>query len=156
MEKVIDKQFLKNFRRHKEEYIDQVELYRELNSIKEGSTTAKITGMPGGGGESDKISNSIISLLETEQRIKELEKLIKDEGEYLDSFLFTVRDYKQRTVIKLRYKEMMEWSEIRKCMYGQKRDYYDNESNYEKRTYKDHRRAIATLTDMSRRNGNGR
>lgn len=54
-------------------------------------------------------------------------------------------DAQQRQVVRLRYIDCLEWSEVRYLMFGKKRDFYDEEEKYSRRTFRIHKKALEKL-----------
>lgn len=58
---------------------------------------------------------------------------------------YKLDDAQQRNVIRLRYIDCLEWSEVRYLMFGNKRDFYEEEEKYSRRMFRIHKKALLML-----------
>ena len=90
---------------------DSIESYETIKSIAE-STTAKLSGMPGGGGENRKQENLIVKMVCLEEQIHaDVQRLEELKTQAIDC-IYMLEDPMQRKVIEKRYLKNCSWNKI--------------------------------------------
>lgn len=84
---------------------------RELRAAAEKSTQ-QITGMPGAGGEGDRVGRYAIEIAELRRRLEEKQRACFCELTRLEDFIASVEDSQMRIILTLRYVQRMSWQRV--------------------------------------------
>lgn len=109
-----------------------------------------LSGMPTAGGfTGDPTSRDAINNMSLEKFLNGLDKQVEEEEAYIESYLNMLTLPKQKQVIRLRYINHLEWSDVLKIMFGKKSDFYLKEDTYKRRMFGIRRAAIDSLYKMT-------
>ncbi len=143
---MIDKIYLKMHLQHREELKNEMERY---DMMKNDSQLRGINmdGMPHGSSSGDSAFYSTLEKVETERRIAVLRETIDREYVEIEEVLERLKSPIERKIIKMRYFQCLDWSEIHKLEYGSRWDYYENMDKYKNKVFKIHGSAIKHLRE---------
>lgn len=146
--KMVDKNYLKRHLQHRMELKEEQEWYA-LCTQSSMMKAINMDGMPhGSGGAGDMTFCNILEKVETEKKIKDLNAVIEKEYEQINEVFGKMKNPTEKKILKLRYFQCLEWTEIRKLEFGGRRDYYDNAEKYKNKVFKIHGAAIKHLKEV--------
>lgn len=143
----IDKKYLQDYSKLREEIECECSRLEMLNA-KAFNVSAKPTdGMPRGSSvTSDKMAMYLSHKSDIEERLKTLIQLEKEKKEIIERAINERLEFPtEKMVIRLRYIDGGEWKEICNLMYSKKRDYFENEDKYMRRTFRVHGNALEKM-----------
>lgn len=97
---------------------------------------------------SDPNARKVVELMRLEERIVYLKEWIGEEHDALEKAIQRVRNPEQRMVLRMRYFDDMDWSDITFAYYGDRVDYVTEEDSYRHRLYDIHTKAITSLASV--------
>lgn len=149
---MIDKEYLKNHAEHRKELQDELQRYEvEHGYSYYGKSPSNIDGMPHGNGNKRSVYDNVENVIDNGAYIEKLEKIIDDERLKIEELLRLLEKANQKSVIRYRYYNCLEWDEIAFYMYGNKRDYCDKYEHYKQKAQKVHGTAIANMISLQRK-----
>lgn len=108
-----------------------------------------VSGMPRPkGGVSDRVSMQAIRKADLEKKIEEDKANERKENAALEDMVVQLSDPDERAVIRLKYFDGVEWSDIAFVLFGGLVDFNDRFEAYQNKTYKIHGRALLNLADI--------
>lgn len=94
----------------------------ELECLAEG-TTQVITGMPHGGGTSDKVGRYAVRIADLRSMIDNRKARCWDELSRLNAYIDGVEDSLTRQILTLRYVNGLSWQQVADCVGGGNTEY---------------------------------
>lgn len=93
----------------------EIETYKlkieELQTMAE-SITQKVTGMPRGGGTSDKVGNAVVAIITYKEMLAQAIQKDVELSMKINEYILTVEDVQLRQIMFLRFIEHMTWREV--------------------------------------------
>lgn len=141
--------WLRAYARNEEEINDLLEKLRTLKASATSIGAQEITDMPKAASVArDTLAEYMVRVDELEREIREKIEIHKSSRQAIENVLKKMESQKQQRIIRYRYIEGMEWSDVIYQCYRDKKDYTEKVRAYSKRVYRDHDRA---LLEMARR-----
>lgn len=146
------KQWLSRFAENERQLDNLIERIELLRSRLEAPKTATISGLPHGGGyEGDQIGRTLGQIEKLEEigqdQLKKSRHLYAEINKTIDKI--TGRAWPDlRAVLKMRYLDLANWSEINFMLWGGKSDFNDREETYLRRTYRIHAEALEAMLNI--------
>lgn len=145
---MVDKMFLKEHMHNREELQDEIGRY-ELIINSNMPQAIKMDGMPHGSqGTADSIFYNTMEKLETEKKIKDLREKIEKEYGIINLVIEKLAYPVEKKIIKMRYFNCMDWSDIREAEYAQRKDYHENMEKYKDKIFKVHASALKHMKEI--------
>lgn len=143
---MVDKIYLKKHMSHREELKNEQERYALLES-RCNPKSKQMDGMPhaASGSRDAGYTNDTFEKMEVENKIAELNKVIKEEYLIINQVIERLEDPDEKMILKMRYFHCMEWFDIRDVMYSKRKDYHENLDKYKDKTFRIHGAAIKHL-----------
>lgn len=108
-----------------------------------------LSGMPKPKGSvSDPVGGAVSKKLDLEEKIKEKEVQEEIEREAIERIIEHLKTANERAVIRLKYFDRLEWSDVTFLLFGDRADYIEKVDIYQDRTYKIHGRALWKMADV--------
>lgn len=141
--------WLRAYVRCEAEIDDLLEKLRTLRASVTSISAQEITDMPkAASAAKDTLAEYMVRVEELERRINEKIAAHQLGKKAIEGVLEKMESPKQRRIIKFRYLDGLEWSDVIYQCYHDKKDYTEKIKAYSKRVYRDHDRA---LLEMARR-----
>lgn len=146
------KQWLSRFAENERQLDNLIERVELLRSRLESPRAATVSGMPHGGGyEGDQIGRTLGQIEKLEEirqdHLKKSRHLYAEINITIDKI--TGRAWPDlRAVLKMRYLDLANWSEINFMLWGGKSDFNDHEETYLRRTYRIHAEALEAMLNI--------
>lgn len=145
---MVDKIFLKEHMHKREELQDEIKRY-ELIINSNLPQAIKMDGMPHGSqGNGDSIFYNTMEKLETEKKIKELREKIEEEYGIINPVIEKLAYPAEKKIMKMRYFNCMDWSDIRGSEYAHRCDYHENVEKYKDKIFKIHGSALKHMKEI--------
>ena len=145
---MVDKIFLKEHMYKREELQDEIKRYELImnSNLPQG---IKMDGMPHGSqGTADSIFYNTMEKLETEKKIKDLRVRIEEEYGIINAVIEQLVYPAEKKIMKMRYFNCMDWSDIREAEYAKMRDYHENMEKYKDKIFKIHGSALRHMKEI--------
>ncbi len=145
---MVDKDYLKMHLQHRIELREEQEWYAALY-MQSSMKAINMDGMPHGSSSvGDTAYYNILEKVETEKKIKNLNAVIEKEYAAINEILDKMQNPTEKKILKMRYFQCLDWSEIRKLEFGARRDYYENEDKYKNKVFKIHGSALKHIKEV--------
>ena len=146
---MIDKIYLKKHMNHRQELKNEQERY-EIVESRSSPRCKQIDGMPHSAGVSRDAGYIRVTFdkIEIEQKINELNEVIKEEYEIINPIIEKLEEPDEKSIMKMRYFNCMEWSDIREIKYSKRRDYFENMDKYKDKVFKIHGSALKHMKEI--------
>lgn len=145
---MVDKIYLKKHMNNREELRNERERLELLES-RMSPKGKQIDGMPHAvGSQEASYINDTFEKLEVEKKIIELNEVIKEEYQIINTMIEKLSEPDEKMVLKMRYFHCMEWPEIREMMYRKRYDYAWNTDKYKDKVFKIHGAALKHLKEI--------
>lgn len=139
--------------RHVKESKNLESLYNRLEALEEKAynpRSAAPNGMPHSGGDPvDTVGNTVARMEKLREKIEESRKKVNSLYDEIGGAIAQIdgSDWaNQRSVLETRYLDLMEWEEVNSILFGRKKDFYDREDSYLRRTFYIHGKALEKLS----------
>lgn len=143
---IITKQFLKDYMLLREEIEGEQERLATLTYKMVGCNKSGNEMFHGTNSIKDKMGTLFCIKSDLEAKIAALNIEEQEKRSDIESSLQHLVDIPQeRRVIRLKYIDRMEWSEIQKTLFENRKDYYENEEKYKRLMFRIHGNALAKL-----------
>ena len=131
---------------------DLLERIAALRSRMESPRAATITGMPHGGGyQGDAFARGLSQIEELEDKAQDLLKksrtLYSEINDAIDQIIGKGAA-NMRTVLRCRYIDRFEWSEVNQILFARRPDFDDRLESYVRRTFRIHKDALEALQEI--------
>lgn len=146
------KQWLSRFAENERQLDNLIERVGLLRSRLESPRAATISGMPHSGGcEGDPIGRTLGQIEKLEEigqdQLRKSRRLYAEINTAIDRI--TRRAWPDlRAVLKMRYLDLANWSEINFMLWGEKSDFNNHEETYLRRTYRLHAEALEAMLNI--------
>jgi hypothetical protein len=131
------------------EYECQLERLARLTASIESPKAQTYDGMPGGGtSEGDRIALQIARKMQLEQDLKSMRKEIRYDEAKIDAIIRQLDTAEERNILRLRYIDAEDWTDVAWIQYHKRKDYKRNVSGYLKRAYNKHGEALVKLAEI--------
>lgn len=94
---------------------------------------------------SDGVSRNVVMLERLEERVERLRILEHDEREALERMIEHLYNAKHRALLRMRYFDALDWTDIAFQFYGDRVDFFVEEHEYTRKLYRLHTRAVGAL-----------
>lgn len=142
----ITKKYLQEYSRLLEEIEDDEERLQDMRKKLPGFGGMNYSGMPKGSGDKDQMSTQEAIMCDLETDLKNLRMKETWKRQEIEQSLKVCTDNPQeRKVIRLKYMDRLEWSEIRQKLFGKRKDFYDREEYYKDRAFRIHNNMLKKL-----------
>lgn len=103
-----------------------------LASLKDAAqrVTPQLTGVPGGGGDGDKVGRLVGEITDLEREIAAKLVLIQEERRRICGYIVTIEDPELRQVLYLRYVSGLSWREMAAALGGEESKYRKKHRNF--------------------------
>lgn len=103
-----------------------------LASLKDAAqrVTPQLTGVPGGGGDGDKVGRLVGEITDLEREIAAKLVLIQEERRRICGYIATIEDPELRQVLYLRYVSGLSWREMAAALGGEESKYRKKHRNF--------------------------
>ncbi len=148
---MIDKEYLRRHAEKRKELQDELQRYElDQGCSYYGKSPSDIDGMPHAhGGISDRTFNNAVNAGDT-TLIRELRADIAEEEAEIEKAVRLLNRACQKSVIRYKYYNCLEWDDVAFYMYGNRRDYVDKAEYYKQKAQKVHGAALANMIRMQR------
>lgn len=148
---MIDKEYLRRHAEKRKELQDELQRYElDQGCSYYGKSPSDIDGMPHAhGGISDRTFNNAVNAGDT-TLIRELRADIAEEEIEIEKAVRLLNRACQKSVIRYKYYNCLEWDDVAFYMYGNRRDYVDKAEYYKQKAQKVHGAALANMIRMQR------
>lgn len=148
---MIDKEYLRNHEENRKELQDELTRYELDHGYSYyGRSPSDIDGMPHGSANTGGIYNQLDSKIDTETNIDRLGKLVRLEEIEIEKVLNLLTKANQKSVIRYKYYNCLEWDDVAFYMYSNKRDYCERTDYYKNKAQKIHGTALANMIRVQR------
>ena len=144
---MVDKEYLRRHAENRKELQDELQRY-ELDHGRSyyGKSPSDIDGMPHAqGGISDRTFNNALKPEDMGAYINDLQAKILEEKREIENALKLLKKACQKSVIRYKYYNCLDWDDVAFYMYGGRRDYVDREEYYKQKAQKVHGAALANM-----------
>lgn len=152
-EKRYDVQAVKNrlaeYREVASEIDNQLERLDRLSEKMCSVGSPQITDMPRNPSPSnDRMMSQIVMKMELEEEVSELIRSHEEERKAIEAILKKLKKSDERAVIRMRYLDLENWSDVCFVLYGGNEGYYEKESSYMRRLMLVHGRALLAMAKV--------
>lgn len=143
----ITKKFLQDYSLLLEEIEGEQERLEMITQKMFGNSAGIGDGMPHGNVKDQNVLALQLNIKDDlKKKLSELNKKEAEKRAHIEEELQEkLNDPQQRRIIRLHYIDRLEWPEVRKIMFGKRKDYYEKEEKYERLTFRIHGNALSNL-----------
>lgn len=144
---MIDKEYLRGHEEHRKELQDELQRYELENGCSYyGRSPSNIDGMPHATfANSSGVYDQVNRKLDSETYIDKLETLVNQERIEIEKVLNLLTKANQKSVIRYKYYNCLDWDDVAFYMYSNRRDYCEKTDYYKNKAQKIHGTALANM-----------
>lgn len=144
---MIDKEYLRTHAEHRKELQDELQRYElDHGHSYYGKSPSNIDGMPHAvGGFLNGTYDQVNRTIDTETYIDKLETLVNEEQREIEKVLKLLNKADQKSVIRYKYYNCLEWEDVAFYLYCNNRNYCENTDYYKNKAQKIHGAALANM-----------
>lgn len=140
---------LTDFRNMNREIDNEIERLDRLQSKMYSVGSPQITDMPRSSSPSnDKMTSIVARKMELEEKIKEMIRSQEEERKKLEDIINRIKKPDERAVIRMRYLDIEDWSDVCFTLYGGNDRYEEKEQSYMRRLMLVHGRALLCMAKI--------
>ncbi len=146
---MVDKAYLKKHLRKREELETAIIRYHALLNKDDISSPAGKTDISmGGTSVSSIVENTVCKKIDTEEKIKRLEKDLAKQSRRINAVFEKLENPYEKLVMQMRYEDKLEWDEIRGELFGGRKDYSENTEKYNDKIFRIHGAALKHMKEL--------
>lgn len=146
--KMIDKLYLKNYLRKKDE-LETIRIrYYSLLDKGELSSPAGRPDLPAGNTAFSAVEDIVCKKIEAEEKIEELKKELTEQNKHIKVVLEELENPYEKLVMQMRYEDGFEWDAIRKKIFESRKDYSENIEKYNNKVFRIHGAALKHIKEL--------
>lgn len=143
---MVNKEFLRNHQEHRRELQDELQRYELDHGFSYyGKSPSNIDGMPHASGNPSSVYDQIDRSLDIETYIDKLEAIINQEKKEIEEVLAQLKKASEKSVIRFKYYNCLEWDDVAFYMFSDRRDYCNRTEFYKNKAQKIHGAALANM-----------
>lgn len=145
---MIDKEYLNRHLQKRKELLNELQQY-EVMTGQSQLRAIVMDGMPHGSStEGDSAFYSVLEKVQTEEKIRNLQKQIAQEYQIINNVFEQLVYPMEKKIMKMRYFQCLGWSEITAMEFKTRRDYYTDTEKYRNKSYRIHNSALRHLKEI--------
>lgn len=145
---MIDKEYLNRHLQKRKELLNELQQY-EVMSGQSQLRAIVMDGMPHGSStEGDSAFYSVLEKVQTEEKIRNLQKQIAQEYQDINNLFEQLVYPMEKKIMKMHYFQCLGWSEITAMEFKGRHDYYTCMDKYKSKVYRIHNSALRHLKEI--------
>lgn len=145
---MIDKEYLNRHLQKRKELLNELQQY-EVMSGQSQLRAIVMDGMPHGSStEVDSAFYSVLEKVQTEEKIRNLQKQIAQEYQDINNLFEQLVYPMEKKIMKMHYFQCLGWSEITAMEFKGRHDYYTCMDKYKSKVYRIHNSALRHLKEI--------